>query len=158
MRLLLVAVGRSKAGPEADLAARYQDRAAKAGRALGFRALDTVTLDESRLPDPDGRKADEAAAIRRARAGRLVLLDERGRSLGSADFAALLGGWKDSGEAAATLVIGGPDGLDPSLRREADLVLSFGAMTWPHQLVRIMAMEQLYRAVTILSGHPYHRA
>jgi 23S rRNA (pseudouridine1915-N3)-methyltransferase len=158
MRLILVAVGRTKAGPETELAARYQDRAAKAGKGLGFRSVDTVTLDESRAADAASRKGEEAAAIRRVRAGRLVLLDERGRSLGSPDFAALIGGWKDSGEEAATLVIGGPDGLDPALRAEADLVLSFGAMTWPHQLVRVMAMEQLYRAVTILSGHPYHRA
>ncbi len=157
MRLIVVAVGRAKAGPESELAARYQERAAKAGKSLGFRAVETVTLDESRLPDTAARKGEEAAAIRRVRAGRLILLDERGKSLGSADFAALLGRWKDSSEEAATLVVGGPDGLDPALRAEADLVLSFGAMTWPHQLVRIMALEQLYRAVTILAGHPYHR-
>lgn len=157
MRLILVAVGRAKAGPETELAARYQDRAAKAGRALGFRSLDAVTLDESRLPDAEARKVDEAVAIRRARSGRLVLLDERGRGLGSVDFAAQIGRWKDAGEDAATLVIGGPDGLDPALRNEADLVMSFGAMTWPHQLVRVMAMEQLYRAITILARHPYHR-
>jgi 23S rRNA (pseudouridine1915-N3)-methyltransferase len=157
MRLIVVAVGRAKAGPESELAARYQERAAKAGKGLGFRAVETLTLDESRLPDAAARKGEEAAAIRRARAGRLILLDERGKSLGSADFAAVLGRWKDASEDAATLVIGGPDGLDPALRAEADLVLSFGAMTWPHQLVRIMALEQLYRAVTILAGHPYHR-
>lgn len=157
MRVILVAVGRTKAGPETELAARYQDRAAKAGKGLGFRSIDTVTLDESRAADAATRKAEEATAIRRIRAGRLVVLDERGRSMGSADFAALIGRWKDGGEDAATLVIGGPDGLDPDLRGEADLVLSFGAMTWPHQLVRVLALEQLYRAITILSGHPYHR-
>jgi len=157
MRVILVAVGRTKAGPETELAARYQDRAAKAGKALGFRSIDTVTLDESRAADAATRKAEEATAIRRIHAGRLVVLDERGRSMGSADFAALIGRWKDGGEDAATLVIGGPDGLDPVLRGEADLVLSFGAMTWPHQLVRVLALEQLYRAITILSGHPYHR-
>jgi len=157
MRLILIAVGRTKAGPETELAARYQDRAAKAGKALGFRAVETVTLDESRAADVAARKAEEAAAIRRVRSGRLILLDERGKGLGSAEFANLLGRWKDASEEAATLVIGGPDGLDPALRAEADLTLSFGSMTWPHQLVRVMAMEQLYRAVTILSGHPYHR-
>ncbi len=157
MRVILVAVGRTKAGPETELAARYQDRAAKAGKGLGFRSIDTLTLDESRAADAATRKAEEATAIRRIRAGRLVVLDERGRSMGSADFAALIGRWKDGGEDAATLVIGGPDGLDPVLRGEADLVLSFGAMTWPHQLVRVLALEQLYRAITILSGHPYHR-
>lgn len=157
MRLLLVAVGRMKAGPEAELAERYRDRAMKAGRPLGVRALDIAVIDESRQPAAEARKAEEAAAIRRLRSGRLVLFDERGRSLNSEDFARLIGTWKDGGEEAATFVIGGPDGLDPSLGGEADLVLSFGAMTWPHQIVRILALEQLYRAVTILAGHPYHR-
>jgi 23S rRNA (pseudouridine1915-N3)-methyltransferase len=158
MRLIVVAVGRMKSGPEADLAARYEERAAKAGRPLGFRSLDIVQLDESRLSDAPARKAEEAIAIRRHAAGRLVVLDERGEALGSEAFAARLSGWKDAGEAAATLVVGGPDGLDAALRRSADLALSFGAVTWPHQLVRVMALEQIYRAMTILSGHPYHRA
>lgn len=147
-----------KAGPEAELAGRYRDRALKAGRPLGFRSLDVTVIDESRQPSAEARRTEEAAAIRRARAGRLILFDERGRTMGSEDFARLIGGWKDAGEEAATLVIGGPDGLDPTLRGEADLVLSFGAMTWPHQLARILALEQIYRAVTILAGHPYHRA
>jgi 23S rRNA (pseudouridine1915-N3)-methyltransferase len=157
MRLILVAVGRTKSGPETELAARYHDRAVKAGKALGFRGLDIVVLDESRAAEAGQRKAEEAREIRRHRVGRLILLDERGKSLASEAFAERLGRWKDASEEAATLVIGGPDGLDPALREEADLVLSFGAMTWPHQLVRVMALEQLYRAITILSGHPYHR-
>lgn len=157
MRLVVVAVGRMKAGPEAELAARYESRARKAGRPLGFRALDVLALDESRQSEAGARRADEAAAIRRLAAGRMVALDERGRALDSAGFAALLGAWKDAGDPAASLVIGGPDGLDPGLRQEADLTLSFGAMTWPHQLVRVMALEQIYRAMTILAGHPYHR-
>ena len=158
MRLILLAVGRLKAGPETELADRYQDRAAKAGRPLGFRGLDVVVLDESRAGDARQRKADEAAAIRARRSGRLILLDERGKAIASEAFAERLGSWKDASEEATTFVIGGPDGLDPELRGEADLVLSFGAMTWPHQLVRVMALEQLYRAMTILSGPPYHRA
>lgn len=158
MRLLIVAVGRMKSGPEAELAERYSERAAKAGRSLGFRSLDIVQIDESRLADAAARKADEAAAIRRHASGRLIVLDERGEAMGSESFANLVGGWKDAGESATTLVVGGPDGLDPALRREADRALCFGAMTWPHQLVRVMALEQIYRAMTILSGHPYHRA
>lgn len=158
MRLLIVAVGRMKSGPEADLADRYTERAAKAGRALGFRSLDIVQLDESRLADAAGRKAEEAAAIRRHANGRLIALDERGEAMGSEAFAGLVGGWKDAGENSLSIAIGGPDGLDPTLRRAADRSLCFGAMTWPHQLVRVMALEQLYRAMTILSGHPYHRA
>jgi 23S rRNA (pseudouridine1915-N3)-methyltransferase len=158
VRLILVAVGRMKSGPEADLAARYEQRAAKAGRPLGFRSLDIVQLDESRLSDASARKAEEAGSIRKHVAGRLIVLDERGEALGSEAFAARLGGWKDAGEVAATLVVGGPDGLDAALRRSADIALSFGAVTWPHQLVRVMVMEQIYRGMTILSGHPYHRA
>jgi 23S rRNA (pseudouridine1915-N3)-methyltransferase len=158
MRLLIVAVGRMKSGPEAELADRYSERASKAGRALGFRSLDIVQLDESRLTDASARKAEEAAAIRRHASGKLIVLDERGEAMGSKAFATLVGTWKDAGENAVTLAIGGPDGLDPALRRAADRALCFGAMTWPHQLVRVMVLEQLYRAMTILSGHPYHRA
>jgi 23S rRNA (pseudouridine1915-N3)-methyltransferase len=102
--------------------------------------------------------AEEAAAIR-AKLGEavMVLLDERGTSPSSPDFAKLLGRYRDGGRKALALVIGGADGLDPSLRQEAELVVSFGGMTLPHQLVRLIASEQIYRAMTILSGHPYHR-
>ncbi len=157
MRLILVAVGRMKSGPETDLADRYQDRAARAGKALGFRSVDVVVLDESRATDSAQRKADEAVAIQKVAAGRIIALDERGKAIASEVFAARLGLWKDNGNDATTLVIGGPDGLDAAIRDKADLVISFGAMTWPHQLVRVLALEQIYRAVTILAGHPYHR-
>ena len=86
------------------------------------------------------------------------MLDQRGESLDSAAFAALLGRWRDDGRPAAVFVIGGADGLAPSLRDKAQLRLAFGAATWPHQLVRVMLLEQIYRAATILAGHPYHRA
>ena len=85
------------------------------------------------------------------------MLDERGESLGSADFADQIRKWRDGGVPAAVFIIGGPDGLAQSLRDKAKLKLAFGAATWPHQMVRIMLLEQIYRAVTILSGHPYHR-
>ena len=87
----------------------------------------------------------------------LILLDERGRSFSSEEFAGRMGLLRDGGRKAAVIAIGGADGHDESLRRQAELVLSLGAMTWPHQLVRIMIGEQLYRAATILAGHPYHR-
>ena len=85
------------------------------------------------------------------------MLDERGKAFGSEAFAADLAAARDAGAPAYALIIGGPDGIDPELRAKSSLVLAFGAMTWPHQLVRIMAAEQIYRAITILSGHPYHR-
>ena len=93
-----------------------------------------------------------------AKGAALIVLDERGKNLGSTDLAEKIGGLRDGGRRHLALVIGGPDGLDPALRGEAELVLSFGLLTWPHQLVRVMLAEQLYRITTILAGHPYHRA
>lgn len=159
MRVTIVAVGRMKAGPERDLASRYLDRAMAGGKPLGLAGFAVVELPESRASGPDARKAEEARAIRAALPDRAVVvaLDERGKSLPSPDFATRIADWRDAGRPSLALLIGGADGLDPALRAAADLVLSFSAMTWPHQLVRIMAAEQLYRATTILSGHPYHR-
>ncbi len=159
MRLLLVSVGRLKAGPERDLAARYLDRAAAAGRSLGFSAIDSREIEESRARRPEDRKAEEAKLLRAQMPAstKMILFDERGSALSSPDFAALLGSLRDEGAPAIGLVIGGPDGLAPELRAEATRSIAFGAMTWPHQLVRIMAGEQIYRAMTILAGHPYHR-
>jgi 23S rRNA (pseudouridine1915-N3)-methyltransferase len=159
MRLLLICVGRSKPGPERDLAARYIERAGAAGRSVGFTGVDLCELDESRARRAEDRKAEEAKAIRaRLPPGAEVLaFDERGKTLSSRDFARHLGQSRDHGIGAAALIIGGPDGLAPDLRAGAALALSFGAMTFPHQLARIMAAEQIYRAATILAGHPYHR-
>jgi 23S rRNA (pseudouridine1915-N3)-methyltransferase len=159
MRLTVVAVGRLKRGPERELAERYRERAAKSGRAIGFRGVDVVEVDESRNRDAARRMVEESVAIATVVPERaaLVVLDERGEALGSQGFAERLGRWRDDGRADAVFVIGGPDGLASSLRERADLRLGFGAMTWPHQLARIMLLEQLYRAVTILAGHPYHR-
>jgi 23S rRNA (pseudouridine1915-N3)-methyltransferase len=159
MRLMIVAVGRLKRGPERQLAERYRERAAKAGKALGFRGLELVELDESRNRDAGRRMLEESIAIANLvpESSALVLLDERGDSLGSKEFAATLGRWRDDGQADCAFVIGGPDGLAPTLHDKAALRLAFGALTWPHQLVRIMLLEQVYRAITILAGHPYHR-
>ncbi len=159
MRLLLICVGRLKAGPERDLAARYFERAGMAGRALGFSSLDLREIEESRARRPEDRKSDEAKAIRlqAGALGKTILFDERGKATSSKDFASTLAAFRDAGDPAVSLVIGGPDGLDPGLRAEAAATIAFGAMTWPHQLVRVMVAEQIYRAMTILSGHPYHR-
>ena len=87
-----------------------------------------------------------------------IILDERGENLDSATLAGRLGRWRDDGRPATIFIIGGDDGLAPSLRDKASLKLAFGEATWPHQLVRVMLLEQIYRAASILSGHPYHRA
>jgi 23S rRNA (pseudouridine1915-N3)-methyltransferase len=159
VRLILLCVGRSKAGAERELSLRYIERANAAGRAIGFSGVELRELDESRARRPQDRKFDEAKAILAAltSGAELVAFDEGGKLLGSRDFSAHLGKRRDAGAPALALVIGGPDGLGPELRDKASLILSFGPMTFPHQLVRIMAAEQIYRAVTILSGHPYHR-
>lgn len=161
MRLGLIAVGRLKAGPERELCARYAGRIGDSVRALGFSGPDVIEIAESRAARADDRKHEEAAAIGArlgAAGGLLIALDERGASLSSEAFARRLERDRDGGMKAATLVIGGADGLDEALRARAGLVLSFGVMTLPHQLVRVLALEQLYRALTILGGHPYHRA
>lgn len=160
MRLVLIAVGRMKSGPERELVARYAERVTLAARGAGLTGFDLREIDESRARRPEDRKTEEARAIRALlpAGARLVLLDERGKTPDSAAFAADLGRARDSGVPALAFAIGGPDGHDPDLRREAAGVIAFGAMTWPHQLVRVMAAEQLYRALTILTGHPYHRA
>ena len=159
MRLLLTAIGRLKAGPERELCARYIERAAAAARGVGLTGVELRELDEGRARRPEDRKVEEARALRAILppGARLILLDERGKSVSSEAFAADMGRARDSGIPALVLAIGGPDGFDPALRAEAAQVLAFGAMTWPHQLVRIMSAEQLYRAITILAGHPYHR-
>lgn len=159
MRLLVVAVGRLKAGPERELAERYIERAEKAGRALGFKGVDVVEFDESRARRPAERLGEEAARLNSAipKDAAIVALDEKGQALTSEGFAERLRRWREEGRASLCFLVGGADGLDPGLRKRADLTLSFGACTWPHQMVRIMLLEQVYRAMTILGGHPYHR-
>ncbi len=159
MRLLLISVGRAKPGPERDLVARYFLRAAAIGRSIGIQPIELREIEESRARRAQDRKLEEAKAIRAALGAdsHIIACDETGKAITSADFATQLGNARDNGAATLGLVIGGPDGLDPAFRTEARLVLAFGAMTWPHQLARVLAAEQIYRATTILSGHPYHR-
>jgi 23S rRNA (pseudouridine1915-N3)-methyltransferase len=155
----VLAVGRLKDGPERELCQRYAARIGEIGRGLGFSGPDLVELAESRARRDDDRKREEADLIgARLQAGLLIVLDERGTSLPSPDFAARLGKERDGGTPVANFVIGGADGLDAGLRERAALRLSFGALTIPHQIVRVLVLEQVYRALTILSGHPYHRS
>jgi 23S rRNA (pseudouridine1915-N3)-methyltransferase len=149
-----------KAGPDKELAERYFDRFSKSGPALGLEFSGVTEIAESRAQTAGERRREEAQRLQ-AQLGpgiSLILLDERGKSLSSEEFAGKIGSMRDDGRRGLVIAIGGADGHEASLREQAALVLSFGAMTWPHQLVRIMLAEQLYRAATILSGHPYHRA
>jgi 23S rRNA (pseudouridine1915-N3)-methyltransferase len=160
MRIVLAVVGRLKQGPERELAERYRKRAADAGRAAGLNSFDIVEIKESRAGDAARRMLEESIAIANVIPERAVtvILDERGESMNSASFAGRLQGWRAQDAPAVAFVIGAADGLAPGLREKADLAIAFGAVTWPHQLVRIMLLEQIYRAVTILAGHPYHRS
>lgn len=160
MRILLICVGRLKAGAERDLVSRYLDRAKASGRSLGLSGFETVELSESAARRSEDRMVEEGQGILAAipAGATVIVLDPRGRSLSSEDFSARLRIDRDRGAPAACLVIGGADGLADALRSRADVLLAFGAATFPHQLVRVMLAEQVYRATTILSGHPYHRA
>jgi len=160
VKLDVIAVGRLKAGPERELVARYAERLGGMGRALGLSGPRLVELAESAARRDLGRKNEEGTAILREvpDTHRLILLDEGGSNLDSAGFARILGEWRDSGVTGVSFAIGGADGLAPVLKERAALVLSFGKMTMPHQIVRALVLEQLYRAATILAGHPYHRA
>jgi 23S rRNA (pseudouridine1915-N3)-methyltransferase len=160
MRLLVAAVGRLKQGPERELAASYWKRVTASGRPLGFRETEVIEIRESRAQDVERRRTEESIALANVipDGATIVILDQRGESLDSPALAALLREWRAEDRAAVCFIIGGADGLAPSLVARARVRLAFGAATWPHQLVRIMLLEQLYRAATILAGHPYHRA
>jgi 23S rRNA (pseudouridine1915-N3)-methyltransferase len=159
MRLIVAAIGRLKAGPERELAERYRERVAKTGRAVGLRDIEIIEIRESRAQEAGKRVLEESIALANIIPERaaIAVLDERGENLESASLTGLIKSWRDAGRPAAVFVIGGADGLGAELKQRADLKLAFGAATWPHQFVRIMLLEQLYRTVTILAGHPYHR-
>lgn len=160
MRVLIAAVGRLKHGPERDLAERYRKRAADLGRTIALKGIDLVEVKESRADNLERRMLEESIAIANVLPQRAVtvVMDERGENATSGAIAGRLQAWQSAGQGAVAFIVGGADGLAPSLRDRADFTLAFGAATWPHQLLRIMLLEQLYRAVTILARHPYHRA
>lgn len=155
MRLVIAAVGRMKTGPEAQLCADYLARAGQAGRGIGLYPIEERSVEARQAGD----KAQEAALLGGviAPGAKRVLLDERGENWPSLLLAQKLAGWRDGGWPAAVFLIGGPDGHGDRLRDEPHDLFALGAQTWPHRLVRVMLAEQLYRAVTILCGSPYHR-
>lgn len=156
MRLHLCAVGRLRAGPERVLVDDYLQRLDRSGRALGLGPVQEHEVEDKKNA---GMGAEGELLARAVPAGAvLVTLDERGKLLTSPEFAALLAKWRDAGRQDLAFVIGGADGIDQGLRARADFSISFGAMVWPHMLVRVMLAEQLYRAASILAGAPYHRA
>jgi len=153
LKIAIVAVGRLPRSPEADLVKLYVDRATAAGRALGLGPVEVVEV-EARKPG----KAAEAEALRPHLEGaQVIACDEHGQARPSRAFAAEIARLRDDGARKLVFLIGGADGLDPSLLDAAHGKLAFGPQTWPHALARVMLTEQIYRAVTILGGGPYHR-
>jgi len=160
MRLVIAAIGRLKDEGERALIARYLKRVGS-GRAVGLSPITIEELSESRATETNARQADEAARLLHVTADcdLRIVLDERGRQMSSTDFAQYLAARRDDGVKAAALLIGGPDGHPAKLMGKAThMSLSLGPMTLPHGLARVVLVEQVYRAITILSGHPYHRA
>ncbi|HEY7459001.1 MAG TPA: 23S rRNA (pseudouridine(1915)-N(3))-methyltransferase RlmH [Xanthobacteraceae bacterium] len=160
MRLLIAAVGRLKAGPERELFERYIERANAAGRAVALAPLEISEVPESQARRPADRLSEEAAKLQDAvpKDARRIALDARGRNLSTEELATRLAKLRDQGLPVAAFLIGGADGLAKSTVQGADLTISFGSATFPHQIVRILLAEQIYRIITILSGHPYHRS
>ena len=160
MHLSVLTVGHARGTQEEALCNDYIDRANRMGRQLG---VGRITIDEvsvSRAPDARKRIAEECERLsqRVPLGAHVILLDAKGKGMTSEDFAEMIAALRDAGTKDLTLVIGGPDGLEPLPGIKAGRSLAFGPQTWPHLLVRVMLMEQIYRALTILAGHPYHRA
>lgn len=162
MKLSLCAVGRLKDSTENQLTRDYLKRADLSARVLGITSVDLIEVEAKRGIKPSSSehlKSLEAEAITDAIGTDVILVacDERGEGLTSRQIAKRLETYKDKGERRVVFLIGGADGLDPSLRQSATFCLAFGPQTWPHALVRVMLAEQMYRAISILTGHPYHR-
>jgi 23S rRNA (pseudouridine1915-N3)-methyltransferase len=159
VRLTVLAAGRLKAGPEKTLAEDYLARAGALGRRAGLSRVQVNEFADSQAQTAAARMADEAKPLAAALPPRAftVVLDERGTALTSAAFADLIRQHLDRGTPDLVFLIGGPDGHGQAMRDGAGLLLSLGPMTWPHRLVRVMLFEQIYRAVTIMVNHPYHR-
>ncbi|QEE11496.1 23S rRNA (pseudouridine(1915)-N(3))-methyltransferase RlmH [Bartonella krasnovii] len=159
MQISIFAVGRMKSGAEQKLVQRYLDRFSKSSGAVGFHLKKLQEIPESRAQTACQRMEEEGRRLVEflPEKCRLIVLDERGESISSAAFAEKLGCYRDEGVRDIIIALGGPDGHNEQIRNRADFLLSFGFMTWPHQIARILLAEQLYRAVTIANHHPYHR-
>ena len=158
MDITILAVGRLK-GPEQELCERYVSRIKAMGRALGINECRLVALNEGRGGSTKARQASEAQALLQKVVTKAVLvaLDERGKNMSSQAFSKKIATFRDDGAGQLVFVLGGPDGHGLELLQRAALKLSLSAMTMPHGLARAVCCEQIYRALTILANHPYHR-
>ncbi len=159
MRISVCAVGRLKRAPETELCSDYLARTEKLGRQVGITKAEIVEVPESQDGQASGRKIQEAGALQAkiAPGAMLICLDENGQNVDSKEFSKIIKKAADDGTSELVFVLGGPDGLDPDLLSSASKTVCFGRMTWPHRLARVMLLEQIYRAVTLMVNHPYHR-
>ena len=153
MKIILLAIARLGRTPEAGLVRDYAERATASGRALGLGPVEVVEL-ESRKP---GKAAEGELLLDHLQDAYVIACDEHGKAHASRAFATRIARLRDDGVRKLVIVIGGADGLAPEVLARADDTLAFGPQTWPHALARVMLAEQVYRAVTILAGSPYHR-
>ena len=160
MRIQIAAIGRLKTGPEKLMADDYQKRIAVLGRKAGITAVKVSEWSESQQATTKQRLDEESEILWGAGpvGATTFLLDERGKSHSSEEFAAKLRKSADQGVSDVVFMIGGPDGHSPQSREKANSLIALGPMVWPHRLVRIMLLEQIYRSVTIMLNHPYHRS
>lgn len=149
MRVRIVASGRMRQGPEQALTSKYLARFNRAGRGVGLGPCEVIEISSGKK----GKRPFQPTGP----VWRTCLLDERGIEQSSKEFSRMLASWRDEGIGTLDFLIGGPGGIDPGHAENADMVLSFGRMVFPHMLIRAMLAEQLYRSVSILSGTPYHR-
>jgi 23S rRNA (pseudouridine1915-N3)-methyltransferase len=155
MKIRIIALGRAKAGPEKTLVETYAKRLTWPSEIVELEAKKGLAGAELMTAEAEliEKALDSKSSARRV----IIALDERGQNLGSRDLAKRITALGNQGYSELTFIIGGADGLAPAIRERAGLLLSFGAMTWPHMLVRVLLMEQIYRVQTIIAGHPYHR-
>jgi 23S rRNA (pseudouridine1915-N3)-methyltransferase len=159
LRLAIAAIGKLKAGPERELAEDYAGRIPALGKKAGITALSVKDWAESQKPDAAQRIAEEATQLWAAvpAGAHVIALDERGKAMASGAFAGHIGKLAEQGVGELVFLLGGPDGHAASTREKANSLLALGPMTWPHRLARVMLLEQIYRSITILVKHPYHR-
>lgn len=159
MNLTIAAIGKLKAGPDRELFERYAERITPTGRALKLGPLSCIELSESRRTSTGERRAEEASGLlaKIADGSTLISLDEKGDAISSEQLASLIRKQQDAGASSLAFALGGPDGHGPAISGRAARIISLGAITLPHGLARIVLAEQIYRAITILAGHPYHR-
>lgn len=159
MRITVCAVGRLKRAPEAELCSDYLARAEKLGRQVGISKAEIVEIPEAQDAQANARKTQEAAALtaRLSQGAMIICLDENGQLVDSKEFSRIIRDATDGGTSELAFLVGGPDGLGADLLSVATKTLCFGRMTWPHRLARVMLLEQIYRAVTLMVNHPYHR-